>query len=180
MTEQAAQQMLAVLEKTVSQNTNDQKQAMEFIAAACQQDFPVFVQCLSMILRTQQCQSFVRQAAGLQLKNVLCAKETETRSDYLERNSNHSLIIQDNLLTCDTCEVRPQFPSWILRTKLRQVTRSLPTVDHARLASSMPILRRPCPRLPPEGLIVDEDFDRILDVVGPSFSEDDRVVVLIP
>uniref|UniRef100_A0A8R1I0Z8 Carn_acyltransf domain-containing protein n=1 Tax=Caenorhabditis japonica TaxID=281687 RepID=A0A8R1I0Z8_CAEJA len=53
-----------------------------------------------------------------------------------------------NLLTCDTCEVRPQFPSWILRTKLRQVTRSLPTVDHARLASSMPILRRPCPRLP--------------------------------
>uniref|UniRef100_A0A8R1IE71 Uncharacterized protein n=2 Tax=Caenorhabditis japonica TaxID=281687 RepID=A0A8R1IE71_CAEJA len=47
-----------------------------------------------------------------------------------------------------TCEFRPQFPSWILRTKLRQVTRSLPTVDHARFASSMPILRRPCPRLP--------------------------------
>ncbi|EFP13159.1 hypothetical protein CRE_21650 [Caenorhabditis remanei] len=84
-TEQAAQQMLAVLEKTVSQNQNDQKQAMEYISAACLQDFPVFVQCLSMILRTQQCQSFVRQAAGLQLKNVLCAKETETRTGYLQR-----------------------------------------------------------------------------------------------
>ncbi|ULU11419.1 hypothetical protein L3Y34_015100 [Caenorhabditis briggsae] len=84
-TEQAAQQMLTVLEKTVSQNQNDQKQAMDYIAAACQQDFPVFVQCLSMILRTQQCESFVRQAAGLQLKNVLCAKETETRTGYLQR-----------------------------------------------------------------------------------------------
>lgn len=84
-TEQAAQQMLTVLEKTVSQNQNDQKAAMEYITAACQQDFPVFVQCLSMILRTQQCQSFVRQAAGLQLKNVLCAKETETRTLYLQR-----------------------------------------------------------------------------------------------
>uniref|UniRef100_A0A8R1IL28 Uncharacterized protein n=1 Tax=Caenorhabditis japonica TaxID=281687 RepID=A0A8R1IL28_CAEJA len=31
-----------------------------------------------------------------------------------------------------------------------------------------------------EGLIVDEDFDRIRDVVGPFFSEKDRVVVLIP
>lgn len=58
---------------------------MDYIAAACQQDFPVFVQCLSMILRTQQCQSFVRQAAGLQLKNVLCAKETETKNVYLQR-----------------------------------------------------------------------------------------------
>uniref|UniRef100_A0A8R1I6I0 Uncharacterized protein n=1 Tax=Caenorhabditis japonica TaxID=281687 RepID=A0A8R1I6I0_CAEJA len=52
------------------------------------------------------------------------------------------------ILTCDTCEVRPQFPSWILRTKLCHVARSLATVDDARFASSMPILRRPCPRLP--------------------------------
>uniref|UniRef100_A0A8R1ITQ5 Uncharacterized protein n=1 Tax=Caenorhabditis japonica TaxID=281687 RepID=A0A8R1ITQ5_CAEJA len=67
----------------------------------------------------------------------------ENRAAYLEMFPRDFV-----LLTCDTCEVRPQFPSWILRTKLRQVTRSLPTVDHARLASSMPILRRPCPRLP--------------------------------
>ncbi|EGT38852.1 hypothetical protein CAEBREN_28414 [Caenorhabditis brenneri] len=83
--EQAAQQMLTILEKTVSQNQDDQKQAMDYMTVACQQNFPVFVQCLSMILRTQQCQSFVRQAAGLQLKNVLCAKETETRAQYLQR-----------------------------------------------------------------------------------------------
>uniref|UniRef100_A0A8R1DES6 Uncharacterized protein n=1 Tax=Caenorhabditis japonica TaxID=281687 RepID=A0A8R1DES6_CAEJA len=57
-------------------------------------------------------------------------------------------ICSNTVLTCDTCEVRPQIPSWILRTKLRQVARSLPTVDHARFATSMPILRRPCPRLP--------------------------------
>ncbi|CAI2311773.1 unnamed protein product [Caenorhabditis sp. 36 PRJEB53466] len=83
--EQAAQQMLTVLEKTVSQNTNDQKQAMEYIAQACQTDFPIFVQCLSMILRTPQCQSFVRQAAGLQLKNVLRAQDAETKNAYLQR-----------------------------------------------------------------------------------------------
>ncbi|CAB3408559.1 unnamed protein product [Caenorhabditis bovis] len=84
-TEQAAQQMLAVLEKTVSQNPNDQKQAMEYITAACQQDFPVFVQCLSIILRAQQCQSYVRQAAGLQLKNVLYSKDINTSEIYLQR-----------------------------------------------------------------------------------------------
>uniref|UniRef100_A0A8R1IFU7 Uncharacterized protein n=1 Tax=Caenorhabditis japonica TaxID=281687 RepID=A0A8R1IFU7_CAEJA len=84
------------------------------------------------------------------------------------------------ILTCDTCEVRPQFPSWILRTKLRQVTRSLPTVDHARLASSMPILRRPCPRLPLRASLWMKILIESSRCRRPIFSEDDRVVVLIP
>ncbi|CAI5440286.1 unnamed protein product [Caenorhabditis angaria] len=83
--EQAAQQMLTVLETTVSQNPNDQKQAMDYISATCQRDFPMFVKCLSLILRSEQCQSYVRQAAGLQLKNVLYSKDIETKSQYLQR-----------------------------------------------------------------------------------------------
>uniref|UniRef100_A0A8R1DHU7 tRNA (adenine(58)-N(1))-methyltransferase n=1 Tax=Caenorhabditis japonica TaxID=281687 RepID=A0A8R1DHU7_CAEJA len=47
-------------------------------------------------------------------------------------------------------------------------------VPHANSSAAVP-------EVAPEGLIVDEDFDRIRDVVGPSFrNQHDRVVVLIP
>ncbi|PIO62384.1 Importin-beta protein, partial [Teladorsagia circumcincta] len=46
---------------------------------------PAFVKELSVILRSENCQPFARQAAGLQLKNVLYAKEEETRAQYLNR-----------------------------------------------------------------------------------------------
>uniref|UniRef100_A0A8R1ESW3 Uncharacterized protein n=1 Tax=Caenorhabditis japonica TaxID=281687 RepID=A0A8R1ESW3_CAEJA len=82
------------------------------------------------------------------LQDLFVHKAINVASDAVKRSNPMAAKAGPYLLTCDTCEVRPQFPSWILRTKLRQVTRSLPTVDHARLASSMPILRRPCPRLP--------------------------------
>uniref|UniRef100_A0A158QMT1 Importin N-terminal domain-containing protein n=1 Tax=Haemonchus placei TaxID=6290 RepID=A0A158QMT1_HAEPC len=64
---------------------DDQKRALEFLNDASARDFPAFVKELSVILREENCQPFARQAAGLQLKNVLYAKEEETRAQYLNR-----------------------------------------------------------------------------------------------
>ncbi|XGW20154.1 hypothetical protein V3C99_003743 [Haemonchus contortus] len=80
-----AQLLLDVLQKTISQNQDDQKRALEFLNDASARDFPAFVKELSVILREENCQPFARQAAGLQLKNVLYAKEEETRAQYLNR-----------------------------------------------------------------------------------------------
>ncbi|KAK6031114.1 Importin-beta protein [Ostertagia ostertagi] len=80
-----AQLLLDVLQKTISQNQEDQKRALEFLNDASTRDFPAFVKELSVILRSENCQPFARQAAGLQLKNVLYAKEEETRAQYLNR-----------------------------------------------------------------------------------------------
>ncbi|KAK6730541.1 hypothetical protein RB195_007167 [Necator americanus] len=80
-----AQLLLDVLQKTISQNHEDQKRALEFLNEASARDFPAFVKELSVILRSEECQPFARQAAGLQLKNVLYAKEEERRAQYLNR-----------------------------------------------------------------------------------------------
>ncbi|VDN31329.1 unnamed protein product [Gongylonema pulchrum] len=44
-----------------------------------------FIKQLSTVLSTPSYASFVRQAAGLQLKNVLVAKEEATKTQYLKR-----------------------------------------------------------------------------------------------
>ncbi|KIH58081.1 HEAT repeat protein [Ancylostoma duodenale] len=80
-----AQLLLDVLQKTISQNQEDQKRALEFLNEASTRDFPAFVKELTVILRSEECQPFARQAAGLQLKNVLYAKEEERRAQYLNR-----------------------------------------------------------------------------------------------
>ncbi|KAE9420302.1 hypothetical protein Angca_004986, partial [Angiostrongylus cantonensis] len=80
-----AQLLLDVLQKTISQNHEDQKRALEFLNEASTRDFTTFVKELSIILRTEECQPFARQAAGLQLKNVLYAKDEETRAQHLNR-----------------------------------------------------------------------------------------------
>ncbi|CAD6186495.1 unnamed protein product [Caenorhabditis auriculariae] len=113
MTEQAAAKLLKVLEKTVSNNPEDQKQALDYLAAAGTENFSIFVQCLSLILRTQQCQSFVRQAAGLQLKNALAAKDIETKHMYLQRwlslPVNERTEVKGNVLA--TLGTEPSRPS---------------------------------------------------------------------
>ncbi|TKR93738.1 hypothetical protein L596_008142 [Steinernema carpocapsae] len=73
-----------VLEKTISQNPNDQKLALDFLKQACETNFPEFVKELSLCLRTNGV-DFIRQAAGLQLKNALVAKEDVTKNAYTQR-----------------------------------------------------------------------------------------------
>lgn len=46
---------------------------------------PEFIKQLSTVLATPTYANFVRQAAGLQLKNALVAKEEATRNEYLRR-----------------------------------------------------------------------------------------------
>ncbi|CAI4225736.1 unnamed protein product [Auanema sp. JU1783] len=80
-----AEVLVNVLDKTLSQNPEDQKRALEFLNNASAQDFPTFVKELSFILKAPQVNNFIRKAAGLQLKNVLSAKEEETKHLYLQR-----------------------------------------------------------------------------------------------
>ncbi|VDD97726.1 unnamed protein product [Enterobius vermicularis] len=81
----AQPELLEVLEKTASQNPSDQKLALDFLKQACNTNFPEFIKQLSLVLATKTCSNFVRQAAGLQLKNALVAKEETTKNDYLNR-----------------------------------------------------------------------------------------------
>ncbi|VDM39749.1 unnamed protein product [Toxocara canis] len=81
----AQPELLEVLDKTASQNPNDQRLALDFLKQACVTNFPEFIKQLSSVLANNQCSNFVRQAAGLQLKNVLVAKEEATKNEYLRR-----------------------------------------------------------------------------------------------
>uniref|UniRef100_A0A0N5AV98 Importin N-terminal domain-containing protein n=1 Tax=Syphacia muris TaxID=451379 RepID=A0A0N5AV98_9BILA len=81
----AQPELLQILEKTSSQNPDDQKLALDFLNQACHTNFPEFIKQLSLALVTGSCSNFVRRAAGLQLKNVLVAKEEATKNDYLNR-----------------------------------------------------------------------------------------------
>ncbi|KAH7727518.1 importin subunit beta-1 [Aphelenchoides avenae] len=74
-----------VLERTISQNPQDQTMALEFLRQACESNYPEFVKQLAIVLSTTSAIAYVRQAAGLQLKNTLVAKEDTTRQQYRER-----------------------------------------------------------------------------------------------
>uniref|UniRef100_A0A1I7ZA47 Importin N-terminal domain-containing protein n=1 Tax=Steinernema glaseri TaxID=37863 RepID=A0A1I7ZA47_9BILA len=73
-----------VLEKTISQNPSDQQLALDFLKQAGETNFPEFVRQLSLCLRANAV-DFIRQAAGLQLKNALVAKEDATKQQYTAR-----------------------------------------------------------------------------------------------
>uniref|UniRef100_A0A8R1IS17 Uncharacterized protein n=1 Tax=Caenorhabditis japonica TaxID=281687 RepID=A0A8R1IS17_CAEJA len=85
--------------------------------------------------------------------------------------------------SCNLTQLGSQYPGWKLRSNLTSITISiLDTANQAAPSYTIPSDSGPCsscleyanssaavPEVAPEGLIVDEDFDRILDVVGPSF-----------
>ncbi|KAK0425425.1 hypothetical protein QR680_009193 [Steinernema hermaphroditum] len=73
-----------VLEKTISQNPSDQQLALDYLKRAGETNFPEFVKQLSLCLRSNGV-DFIRQAAGLQLKNALVAKEDVTKQQYTAR-----------------------------------------------------------------------------------------------
>lgn len=77
--------LIAVLEKTVSSNQADQNEAIRFTQEFCQNDFVGFIQALSDVLYNQQNSPVVRAAAGLQLKNQLTARDDNLRQQQRER-----------------------------------------------------------------------------------------------
>jgi importin subunit beta-1 len=77
--------LIKVLERTVSSNQADQNEAVRYIQEFCQKDFIGFIQALSDVLYEQQNPPVVRAAAGLQLKNQLTARDEYLRQQQQER-----------------------------------------------------------------------------------------------
>ncbi|MFH4979402.1 hypothetical protein AB6A40_006111 [Gnathostoma spinigerum] len=112
----AQPELLQVLEKTGSQNPNDQTLALEYLKEACVSNFPEFIKQLSSVLSSTSNINFVRQAAGLQLKNVLVAKEEATKTEYLSRwlalGDDVRLLVKQNVIqTLGTEPFRPSIAS---------------------------------------------------------------------
>ena len=81
-------ELIRVLEKTVSSSQNDQNEAVRFIQEFVARDFTGFLQALSDVLYNQQNPPVVRAAAGLQLKNQLTARDDILRQQQQERWSS--------------------------------------------------------------------------------------------
>ncbi|XP_050309987.1 importin subunit beta-1 isoform X2 [Anthonomus grandis grandis] len=78
-------QLIEVLEKTVSPDQNDQKQASTFLDQAAATNLLGFIKTLSDILRHGGNSHVARMAAGLQLKNQLTAKDQTVKVQYQQR-----------------------------------------------------------------------------------------------
>jgi len=74
-----------VLEATISPDQNRLQSALKFLEDATIQNFPVFVDILSQLLVDASQSAIVRQAAGIQLKNCLVAKDAGLKANYHER-----------------------------------------------------------------------------------------------
>ena len=78
-------ELIKVLEKTVSSSQTDQNEAARFIQEYVARDFTGFLQALSDVLYNQQNPPVVRAAAGLQLKNQLTARDDVLKQQQQER-----------------------------------------------------------------------------------------------
>jgi hypothetical protein len=77
--------LIKVLERTVSSNQADQNEAVRYIQEFSQKDFIGFIQALADVLYDQQNLPVVRAAAGLQLKNQLTARDEHQRQQQQDR-----------------------------------------------------------------------------------------------
>lgn len=79
------EELITVLEKTVSSSQADQNHAVRYISEYIQRDLTNFLQALADILYNQQNSPVVRAAAGLQLKNQLTARDDFLRQQQQAR-----------------------------------------------------------------------------------------------
>jgi len=79
------EELIRVLEKTVSSSQADQNDAVRYISECVQTDLTNFLQALADILYNPQNSPVVRAAAGLQLKNQLTARDQKLRSQQQAR-----------------------------------------------------------------------------------------------
>ena len=77
--------LIRVLQKTVSNLQSDQNEAVRFIQEYIQRDFTGFLKALSDVLAERENPPVVRAAAGLQLKNQLTARDETLRHQQQER-----------------------------------------------------------------------------------------------
>jgi len=85
MNAEAAQQLVQVLEKTISPDQNELKQAQTFLETAATHNLPELIKTLSDVLYHGGNSSVVRQQAGVQLKNFLYTNDEALRAQYEER-----------------------------------------------------------------------------------------------
>ncbi|KRY56880.1 Importin subunit beta-1, partial [Trichinella britovi] len=78
-------QLREALVKTISQNPNDLSAAFEYLHSCSEANLGSYAKNLSELLTNASEQAFIRQAAGLQLKNVLIAKDVNVRSERLQK-----------------------------------------------------------------------------------------------
>ncbi|KAI6178497.1 Importin N-terminal domain-containing protein [Aphelenchoides besseyi] len=96
----AETELVEILERTISANPADQQRALQYIAQASEQHYPEFVQHLSRILVNVQNQQFVRQAAGLQLKNTLASNDEQRQQTNQQRWMALPDSIKDSVKEC--------------------------------------------------------------------------------
>jgi len=85
MNNEAAAQLLAVLEKTISADQNELTAAQQFLEHAAQTNLPELLKTLSDILANAGNSSVARRQAGLQLKNRLTSNDDIVKQNYQER-----------------------------------------------------------------------------------------------
>jgi importin subunit beta-1 len=105
-------ELVSFLQRTISGSQADQQAALNFLQQAAQTNFPEFVKQLSIVLATTDVEPFVRQQSGLQLKNLLYAKDTETaqqnKKRWLDTPNDIRTVTKENVLrTLGTETVRP-------------------------------------------------------------------------
>lgn len=79
------EELIRVLEKSVSSQQRDQNEAIAYVQQYIERDYSGFLRALSDVLYNQQNPPLVRTSAGLQLKNQLSARDEAIRSRQQER-----------------------------------------------------------------------------------------------
>jgi len=105
-------ELVQFLERTISGSPTDQQAALQFLQQAAQTNYPEFIRQLSIVLASNEVTPFVRQAAGLQLKNLLVAKDAETAQANQQRWTQCPADVRDSvkqnvIRTLGTETVRP-------------------------------------------------------------------------
>jgi len=78
-------QLKNILQATLSPDQNELQAAQKYLENASEQEFPAFLSALSVILADINETPLVRQAAGIQLKNCLVAKDASVKQAYNNR-----------------------------------------------------------------------------------------------
>lgn len=78
-------QLIQILEKTVSPDVNELQSAQSFLEQAALANLPEYIRTLSEVLHHAGNSPVARVAAGLQLKNLLTAKDATLKSTYQAR-----------------------------------------------------------------------------------------------
>lgn len=85
MNQDTTAQLIQILEKTVSPDVNELQTAQNFLEQAAVGNFPEYLRTLSDVLHHAGNSPVARMAAGLQLKNLLTAKDATLKSQYQAR-----------------------------------------------------------------------------------------------